>query len=70
MDNHKKSERPSKPLLNNTMSKKPENWDREADREAGRRDRFIDKKNKKKEQQLKKALEKETQLWTRQAEKE
>ena len=75
MDNHKKSERrvrwsPSKLLLNNTMSKKPENWDREADREAERRDRFIRNENKKKARQLKKALDKETRLWTSQAEKE
>ena len=72
MDNNKKSKRnvrwsSPKPSNNNDME---EDWTRESDKEAERRDRFIKKENKKNERQLKKALEKETRLWTSQAEKE
>ena len=66
MDNNKKSRRnvrwsPSKSSVNN-MRRKKEDWTIEADRLAVRRDRFIEKENKKKERQLQKALEKEKKL--------
>ena len=70
MGNNKKPRRNVRWTRKKSSVNNMENWNREADREAERRDRFIDKENKKKEQQLKKAMEKETQLWTRQADKE
>ena len=54
--NGEKPER-KKPSNNNNMG---EDWTREADRLAERHNRFIKKENEKKERQLKKALEKET----------
>ena len=54
----------------NTNLKRKESWDAEADREHRRRERFIIAENKKKDAQLKKALDKETAKWTREADKE
>ena len=47
-----------------------ENWDRDADRELRRRERFIITENKKKEKQLQRAREKEIRTWTRESDRE
>ena len=67
---------PSKPSVKGTMSnhknprRKVENWDREADRLADQRERFIIAEDRKKEGQLQRARAKETKLWMREANKE
>ena len=47
-----------------------ENWNRDADRELRRRERFIITENKKKEKQLQRAREKEIRTWTRESDRE
>ena len=47
-----------------------ENWNRDADRELRRRERFIITENKKKEKKLQRAREKEIRTWTRGADRE
>ena len=47
-----------------------ENWDRDADRELKRRERFIITENKKKLSQLQRAREKEIRTWTRESDRE